>query len=55
MTSNVSTKKTAFFWDEKCFWHAGGNYAQMAAVGGHVQPMVSGGLPEAPELSLIHI
>ncbi len=41
--------KTAFVWDEKCFWHAGGNYAFLAPVGGLVQPMVSGGLPEAPE------
>lgn len=41
--------KTGFFWDEKCFWHAGGNYALLAPVGGLVQPMVSGGLPEAPE------
>ncbi len=41
--------KTAFFWDEKCFWHGGGNYAQLAPVGGLVQPMVAGGLPEAPE------
>lgn len=45
MSSNI----TAFFSDEKCFWHAGGNYAQLAPVGGHVQPMVAGGLPEAPE------
>ncbi len=41
--------KTAFLWDEKCFWHFGGNYALLAPVGGLVQPMVSGGLPEAPE------
>jgi len=45
----MNSNRTAFFWDESCFWHAGGNYAQMAMVGGHVQPMVSGGLPEAPE------
>ena len=42
-------KSTAFVWDEKCFWHYGGNYALLAPVGGLVQPMVSGGLPEAPE------
>lgn len=42
-------KKTAFLWDEKCFWHFGGNYAQLAPVKGLVQPMVAGGLPEAPE------
>lgn len=40
---------TTFLWDEKCFWHAGGNYAQLAPVGGLVQPLVAGGLPEAPE------
>ncbi len=45
----MAANKTAFLFDEKCFWHAGGNYAQLAQVGGHVQPMVSGGLPEAPE------
>lgn len=43
------TNKTAFIWDEKCFWHFGGNYALLAPVGGLVQPMVAGGLPEAPE------
>ena len=41
--------KTAFISDEKCFWHFGGNYALLAPVGGLVQPMVAGGLPEAPE------
>ena len=61
---------TGFFWDEKCFWHGGGNYCFMAPVGGLVQPAASGGLPESPEtkrrlknlldvtgliLSLIHI
>ena len=39
---------TGFFWDEKCFWHGGGNYAGMLPVGGLVQPM-NGGLPESPE------
>ncbi|WP_371155182.1 class II histone deacetylase [Jannaschia sp. 2305UL9-9] len=43
------TTTTGFYWDERCFWHAGAHYAQLAAVGGLVQPMVSGGLPEAPE------
>ena len=42
-------KQTAFYWDETCFWHAGAHYAQLAPVGGLVQPMVSGGSPEAPE------
>ena len=40
--------KTAFYWDEKCLWHSGGNYAFTLPVGGLVQPMV-GGLPESPE------
>ena len=40
---------TGFFWDERCFWHWGGNYALTLPVGGHVQPMVAGGLPENPE------
>ncbi|WP_457650519.1 class II histone deacetylase [Profundibacter sp.] len=40
---------TGFFWDEKCFWHTGGNYAARFPTGGLVQPMVAGGLPETPE------
>lgn len=40
---------TGFFWDERCFWHAGGNYAGMLPVGGLVQPAATGGLPESPE------
>ncbi len=40
---------TAFFWDEQTFWHAGGNYALTVPVGGLVQPMAAGGLPESPE------
>ncbi len=40
---------TAFFWDERCFWHGGGNYAGMLPVGGLVQPTASGGLPESPD------
>ena len=39
---------TGFFWDERCFWHGGGNYAGMLPVGGLVQPL-PGGLPENPE------
>ncbi|WP_299668488.1 class II histone deacetylase [uncultured Ruegeria sp.] len=49
MSATETSSKTAFLWDEKCFWHFGGNYAQLAPVRGHVQPMVAGGLPEAPE------
>ncbi|MHA6266057.1 class II histone deacetylase [uncultured Aliiroseovarius sp.] len=41
--------KTGFFWDEKCFWHSGGNYAGKLPVGGLVQPLAAGGLPENPE------
>ncbi|MEM9853820.1 MAG: class II histone deacetylase [Pseudomonadota bacterium] len=37
-----------FYWDERCFWLSGGNYAFMAPVGGLVQPL-PGGLPENPE------
>ncbi|THD76404.1 class II histone deacetylase [Thalassobius vesicularis] len=40
---------TGFFWDEKCFWHAGGNYALTLPLGGYVQPLAAGGLPENPE------
>ena len=40
---------TGFFWDEKTFWHSGGNYADIVPVGGLVQPKVAGGLPETPE------
>jgi acetoin utilization deacetylase AcuC-like enzyme len=38
---------TGFYWDERCFWHGGGNYALTLPVGGLVQP--GGGLPENPE------
>ena len=41
--------RTAFFWDERCFWHGGGNYAFTLPVGDLVQPLVAGGLPEHPE------
>lgn len=41
--------KTGFYWDEKCFWFSGGNYAFLAPVGGFVQPQAAGGLPENPE------
>ncbi len=39
---------TAFYSDERCFWHGGGNYAFTLPVGGLVQPL-PGGLPENPE------
>jgi len=41
--------KTGFYWDERCFWHSGGNYALTMQVGGNVQPLAAGGLPENPE------
>ncbi len=40
---------TGFFWDERCFWHSGGNYALTLHVGDFVQPLAAGGLPESPE------
>ncbi|WP_185983764.1 class II histone deacetylase [Aureimonas mangrovi] len=40
---------TGFWWDERCFWHTGGNYTFLLPVGGLVQPLASGGLPESPE------
>jgi acetoin utilization deacetylase AcuC-like enzyme len=40
---------TGFYWDERCFWHAGGTYALTMPVGGLVQPLAAGGLPESPE------
>jgi acetoin utilization deacetylase AcuC-like enzyme len=41
--------KTGFLWDERCFWHAGGDFAFTLPLGGLVQPMAAGGLPENPE------
>ncbi|WP_415919197.1 class II histone deacetylase [Tateyamaria sp. SN6-1] len=40
---------TGFFWDERTMWHAGGNYAFTVPLGGLVQPLAAGGLPESPE------
>ncbi len=47
--SGTRQPRTAFVWDERCFWHSGGNYAFVAPVGGLVQPLAAGGLPESPE------
>ncbi len=44
----MGTQRTGFYWDERCFWHHGGNYALTAPAGGLVQP-IPGGLPENPE------
>ncbi len=41
--------QAAFFWNERCFWHSGGNYASVAPVGGLIEPLKAGGLPENPE------
>lgn len=38
---------TAFFTDERTFWHGGGSYSFILQAGGFVQP--GGGLPESPE------
>ena len=40
---------TGFYWDERCFWFSGGNYAFTQPVGGLVQPLAIGGIPESPE------
>ena len=40
---------TGFYWDERCFWFSGGNYAFTQPVGGLVQPLAAGGIPENPE------
>lgn len=40
---------TGFFWNERCFWHSGGNYSFMTPVGGLMQPATGAGLPENPE------
>ncbi|MBY5974421.1 class II histone deacetylase [Ferrimonas balearica] len=47
--STDPTSRTGFYWDERCFWHSGGNYALTLPVGGYVQPLAAGGLPESPE------
>ena len=54
------TSNTAFYCDERCFWHSGGNYAALVPVGGLVQPLAAGGLPENPETkrrlkNLLHV
>ena len=40
---------TGFYHDERTLWHAGGNYAFTMPIGGLVQPLAAGGLPENPE------
>ncbi|MEP4196897.1 MAG: class II histone deacetylase [Aliishimia sp.] len=41
--------RTGFYFDEQTLWHAGGNYAFTLPIGGLVQPLAAGGLPESPE------
>jgi acetoin utilization deacetylase AcuC-like enzyme len=43
------SKRTAFFHDERCMWHAAGHHALVMPVGGWVQPPASGGHAESPE------
>lgn len=55
MTDTVvpTPRDTGLFWDERCFWHGGGDYALTLPLGGPmgglVQPLAAGGLPENPE------
>ncbi|RDL45665.1 class II histone deacetylase [Marinomonas piezotolerans] len=42
-------KDTAFYFDERCFWHISGQYADMIPVGGWVQPPAGSGNTESPE------
>ncbi len=39
---------TGYYWHESCFWHGAGNYAFIVPVGGLVEPLAAGGLPESP-------
>ena len=34
----MSERRTAYVWDEWCFWHDPGNYALMAKPGGFIEP-----------------
>lgn len=43
------SRSTAFFTDERCFWHSGGSYALVLPVGGWVQPPSAAGFAESPE------
>jgi acetoin utilization deacetylase AcuC-like enzyme len=45
----TATRRTGFYFDELCFWHGGGQYALTLPLGGYVQPLAAGGLPENPE------
>lgn len=41
--------KTAFFTDERTFWHTGGTHALFFPIGGWVQPPSSSGYAESPD------
>ncbi|USB87419.1 class II histone deacetylase, partial [Burkholderia cenocepacia] len=41
--------RTAFFTDERTFWHTGGTHALFFPVGGWVQPPSSAGYAESPD------
>ncbi|WP_371231866.1 class II histone deacetylase [Pseudomonas sp. QE6] len=43
------SRRTGFFFDERCFWHATGLHALILPVGGWLQPPVGGGHAESPE------
>jgi acetoin utilization deacetylase AcuC-like enzyme len=45
----TSKPGTAFFTDEKTFWHTGGEYALVLPVGGWVEPPTRGGFAESPD------
>jgi acetoin utilization deacetylase AcuC-like enzyme len=47
MSNGAAT--TAFFTDEKTFWHTGGEYALVLPVGGWVEPPTRGGFAESPD------
>ncbi len=53
MPHTSTPRDTGFFWDERSFWHGGGDYALTLPIGGPfgglVQPLAAGGLPENPE------
>ncbi len=54
MISRVDARTTAFYWDERCSWHYGGQYAFILPLGGLAQPMLAGGLPETPDSKRAH-
>ena len=45
----MKTRKTGFYFDEKCMWHIGQLHAGTFPVGGWVQPPNASGLAESPD------